>query len=66
MTKLEHGDRGGSAEIGKLVQSPEGKDKFLDVGLFATGTTPAELTEFMKTGCAAWGEAVKRARVEPE
>jgi tripartite-type tricarboxylate transporter receptor subunit TctC len=55
-----------SAEIRKLVQSPEGKDKLLDMGLFATGTTPAELTEIMKTGCAAWGEAVKRAGVEPE
>jgi len=55
-----------SAEIRKLVQSPEGKDKLLDMGLFATGTTSAEMTEVMKTGCAAWGEAVKRAGVEPE
>jgi len=55
-----------SAEIRKLVQTPEGKEKLLDMGLFATGTTPAELTEIMKTGCAAWGEAVKRAGVEPE
>jgi len=23
-------------------------------------------SEIMKTGCAAWGEAVKRAGVEPE
>lgn len=55
-----------SAEIRKLVQTPEGKEKLLDMGLFATGTTPAELTEIMKTGCAAWGEAVKRAGIEPE
>jgi len=55
-----------SAEIRKLVQTQEGKEKLLDMGLFATGTTPAELTEIMKTGCAAWGEAVKRAGVEPE
>ncbi|CAN5901721.1 tripartite tricarboxylate transporter substrate binding protein [soil metagenome] len=55
-----------SAEIRKLVQTPEGKEKLLDMGLFATGTTPAELTEIMKKGCAAWGEAVKRAGVEPE
>jgi tripartite-type tricarboxylate transporter receptor subunit TctC len=55
-----------SAEIRKLVQTPEGKEKLLDKGLFATGNTPAELTEIMKTGCAAWGEAVKRAGVEPE
>jgi tripartite-type tricarboxylate transporter receptor subunit TctC len=55
-----------SAEIRKLVQTPEGKEKLLDMGLLATGTTPAELGEIMRTGCAAWGEAVKRAGVEPE
>ena len=55
-----------SAEIRKLVQSPEGKDKLLDMGLFATGTMPVEMTEIMTTGCSAWGEAVKRAGVEPE
>ena len=36
------------------------------MGLLATGTTPAELGEIMRTGCAAWGDAVKRAGVEPE
>ena len=55
-----------SAEIRKVVQTSEGKEKLLDMGLFATGTTPAEMTEIMKTGCAAWGDAVKRAGVEPE
>lgn len=55
-----------SSEIRKLVQTTEGKEKLLDMGLFATGTTPAEMTGIMKTGCAAWGDAVKRAGVEPE
>jgi tripartite-type tricarboxylate transporter receptor subunit TctC len=55
-----------SSEIRKLVQTPEGKERLLDMGLIATGTTSAELTEIMKTGCAAWGDAVKRAGVEPE
>ncbi len=55
-----------SSEIRKLVQSPEGKERLLDMGLIATGTTSAQLTEIMKTGCAAWGDAVKRAGVEPE
>lgn len=55
-----------SSEIRKLVQSPEGKERLLDMGLIATGTTSAELTEIMRTGCAAWGDAVKRAGVEPE
>ena len=55
-----------SREITKLVQAPEGREKLLDMGLFATGTTSEEMTEIMKTGCAAWGDAVKRAGVEPE
>ena len=55
-----------SGEIRKLVQTAEGKEKLLDMGLFATGTTPAEMTDILRTGCAAWGEAVKRAGVEPE
>jgi tripartite-type tricarboxylate transporter receptor subunit TctC len=55
-----------NAELVKVVQSPEGKEKLLDMGLFATGTTPTEMSEIMKSGCAAWGEAVKRAGVEPE
>ena len=55
-----------SSELRKLVQTPEGKERLLDMGLIATGTTSAELTEIMKTGCAAWGGAVKRAGIEPE
>ena len=64
-TPKEIVDRMG-AEIRKLVQTPEGKEKLLDMGLLATGTTSAELAEIMRTGCAAWGDAVKRAGVEPE
>ena len=55
-----------SSEIRKLVQTPEGKERLLDMGLIATGTTSAELTKILKTGCAAWADAVKRAGVEPE
>ena len=55
-----------SSELRKLVQTLEGKERLLDMGLIATGTTSAELTEIMKTGCAAWGDAVKRAGIEPE
>lgn len=36
------------------------------MGLFATGTTPAEMTDILRTGCAAWGDAVTRAGVQPE
>jgi tripartite-type tricarboxylate transporter receptor subunit TctC len=64
-TPKEIVDRMG-AEIRKLVQTPEGKEKLLDMGLLATGTTSAEFAEIMKTGCAAWGDAVKQAGVEPE
>jgi hypothetical protein len=49
-----------------VVWAKDGKEKFLDMGLLATGTTPTEMTEIMKTSCAAWDDAVKRAGVEPE
>ncbi len=55
-----------SGEIARLVKTDDGKEKLLDMGLFATGTTPEEMTSIMRTGCAAWGDAVKRAGVEPE
>jgi tripartite-type tricarboxylate transporter receptor subunit TctC len=55
-----------SAEIRKLVQSPEGKEKLLDMGLFATGTTPGAMAELIATGCPRWGAAVQRAGIKPE
>ncbi|MCW5745189.1 MAG: tripartite tricarboxylate transporter substrate binding protein [Alphaproteobacteria bacterium] len=53
-------------EIRKLVHAPEGKEKLLDMGLLATGTTSAEMAELIRGGCARWGEAVRRAGIKPE
>jgi tripartite-type tricarboxylate transporter receptor subunit TctC len=55
-----------SAAIRGLVQSPEGKDRLLDMGLLATGTTPAQMAELLRTDCARWGAAVQRAGIKPE
>jgi tripartite-type tricarboxylate transporter receptor subunit TctC len=55
-----------SGAIRTLVQSPEGKEKLLDMGLFATGTTPAAMAELIATGCPRWGAAVQRAGIKPE
>ena len=55
-----------SAEIRKLVQSPDGKEKLLDMGLFATGTTPQQMADLIRTGCPRWGTAVQRAGIKPE
>jgi tripartite-type tricarboxylate transporter receptor subunit TctC len=55
-----------SAEIQKLVRSPEGSQRLLEMGLFPTGTGAAELAEIMQASCGEWGEAVKNAGVQPE
>ncbi|HJQ57000.1 MAG TPA: tripartite tricarboxylate transporter substrate binding protein [Vineibacter sp.] len=55
-----------SAELRKLVQSAEGKERLLDMGLLATGTTPVQMAELIRSGCPRWGEAVQRAGIKPE
>ena len=55
-----------SAEIRKLVQTSEGKEKLLDVGLIATGTTPHEMGLIVGTDCRNWRAAAKYTGIEPE
>ncbi len=54
-----------SAEIRKLCSRPKARTSFWTWAC-SPPARHAEMTEIMKTGCAAWGEAVKRAGVEPE
>jgi tripartite-type tricarboxylate transporter receptor subunit TctC len=54
-----------SAEINKIIQSPEGRARMLELGLLATGTTPAEFTEILKRDTPRWGEVWKSAGIPP-
>lgn len=47
-----------SADIQKIVKSPEGKTKLEDAGFRATGTTREEFTRIIASDTVTWGKAV--------
>jgi tripartite-type tricarboxylate transporter receptor subunit TctC len=55
-----------SAEINKIIQSPEGREAILKFGLLATGTTPEEFAEVIRRDTPRWGEVIKRANIKVE
>lgn len=52
-----------SAEMVKAVQSPEGREQMLKMGLLPTGTTPTAFAEIVRADTARWGEVVRKAGV---
>lgn len=55
-----------SAEIAKAVQSPEGKEQMLKMGLLPTGTRPEAFAEVIKRDTQRWGEVIRKAGVKLE
>ncbi len=55
-----------SAEINKAIQSPEGRERMLQMGLLATGTTPDEFAEVIRRDTPRWGEVIRKAGIKPE
>ncbi len=55
-----------STEINKIIQSPEGRTKMLEMGLLATGTTPAEFAEIIRRDTPRWGEVFKGTGITPQ
>jgi tripartite-type tricarboxylate transporter receptor subunit TctC len=55
-----------SAEINKLIQSEAGRKRILELGLIATGTTPAEFTDLMRRDTPRWGEVFKASGIKPQ
>lgn len=53
-------------EINKLVHSPEGSAKILQLGLLATGITTAEFTAELRRDFPRWGEIFKQSGIVPE
>jgi len=53
-----------STEIVKAVQSPEGREQMLKMGLLPTGTTPAAFAEIVRSDTLRWGEVVRKAGVK--
>ena len=55
-----------SAEINKVIQSPEGREQMLKFGLLATGTTPQEFAEIIRRDTPRWGEVTRRAGIKAQ
>jgi tripartite-type tricarboxylate transporter receptor subunit TctC len=55
-----------NSEINKLVQTPEGTAKVLQLGLLATGISPAEFSEEIRRDTPRWGEIFKQSGIVPE
>jgi tripartite-type tricarboxylate transporter receptor subunit TctC len=55
-----------SAEINKIIQSEAGRKRILELGLLATGTTPAEFLDLMRSDTPRWGEVFKASGIKPE
>jgi tripartite-type tricarboxylate transporter receptor subunit TctC len=55
-----------SLEIQKVIQSPEGKKRILELGLLPTGTTAKEFVNIVKKDTPRWGEVFKASGVKPE
>jgi len=55
-----------NAAIGKVLTTPEVKDKLAALGLAAAPSTPGELAEIVKSGLASRGELFKAANIQPE
>jgi len=52
-----------SQEVNKIIQSPEGRARMLDLGLLATGTTPAEFDDILRRDTPRWGAVWKGANI---
>lgn len=55
-----------STEINKVIQSADGRERMLQMGLLATGTTPEEFAEVIRRDTPRWGEVIRKAGIKPE
>jgi tripartite-type tricarboxylate transporter receptor subunit TctC len=54
-----------SAELAGIVQSPDFKKRYDDIGAFTVGSTPEELGAFIKSETVKWLPVVKQANIQP-
>ena len=52
------------AELAKILQDPEVKDRLAKLGLDPSGMTPAELTAFQKAEIDKWAKVIKAANIK--
>jgi len=54
-----------SKELAAIVQGPEFKKRYNDIGAFTIGSTPEELGSFIKSETVKWTAVVKQAGIQP-
>ena len=55
-----------NAELNRMVQQPEVRERFQSQGLVALGSTPAELGDYLRSEIARWTKVVKEAGIKIE
>ena len=55
-----------SAEINKIIQTPEGREQMLKFGLLVTGTTPDELADVIRRDTPRWAEVIRKAGIKSQ
>lgn len=55
-----------SADINRIIQTPEGREQMLKFGLLATGTSPAEFGDIIRRDTPKWGEVIRKAGIKAQ
>ncbi len=55
-----------SQAVEEVVQSPEMKERFAELGIIPVGSLPGETTEFLTDESNKWGSVIKTANVKAE
>lgn len=55
-----------SQAVHEVVQSPEVRDRLIELGIIPVGSTPSETTTFLKDEIEKWGKVIKTANVKAE
>ncbi len=53
-----------SAEINRIIQSPDGREQILKYGLLVTGTTPEEFAAVIQRDTPRWGDVIRKAGIK--
>ncbi len=55
-----------SADVSRIVKSPETRERFATLGADSEGTTPAEFSSYFRGDVAKWAKVVKAAKLSSE
>ena len=55
-----------NGEIAKVVQLPDVKERFLQLGAFAMATTPEEAARRIRSEIAMWAKVIDEANIKPD